>query len=148
MSIRDNCHAATPLVAWLLAATFTPVAPLKAQHTDELFEAATKHIEGRRAELIELRRDLHRHPEISGQEERTAGVVAEQIERERERAEDIADELRDAINGPRRRMPPRPTGRITPADALRAPKDVPLGLWLAGLDHREGRPPKPRSARG
>lgn len=32
-------------------------------------------------ELIELRRDLHRHPELSGEEERTAGVVAERLRR-------------------------------------------------------------------
>jgi metal-dependent amidase/aminoacylase/carboxypeptidase family protein len=29
--------------------------------------------------LIELRRDLHRHPELSGEEERTAAVVAERL---------------------------------------------------------------------
>lgn len=32
-------------------------------------------------ELIELRRDLHRHPELSGQERRTGGIVASQLER-------------------------------------------------------------------
>jgi amidohydrolase len=31
------------------------------------------------AELIEIRRDLHRHPEVSGREERTAGVVADRL---------------------------------------------------------------------
>src|SRR5690606_2573281 len=30
-------------------------------------------------ELVELRRDLHRHPELSFQEHRTAGVVAERL---------------------------------------------------------------------
>lgn len=34
-----------------------------------------------RDELIEVRRDLHRHPELSGQEERTAGVVAARLEK-------------------------------------------------------------------
>lgn len=29
--------------------------------------------------LIELRRDLHRHPELSGEEERTAGIVAHRL---------------------------------------------------------------------
>ena len=29
--------------------------------------------------LIELRHDIHRHPEISGKEERTAGLVAERL---------------------------------------------------------------------
>src|SRR5688500_14194284 len=30
-------------------------------------------------DLIQLRRDLHRHPEISGEEERTAGAVARRL---------------------------------------------------------------------
>jgi len=32
-----------------------------------------------RARLIELRRDLHRHPELAHQEHRTAGIVAERL---------------------------------------------------------------------
>ena len=36
-------------------------------------------LESARAALIEIRRDLHRHPEVSGQEQRTAGVVAERL---------------------------------------------------------------------
>jgi amidohydrolase len=32
-----------------------------------------------RSELIEVRRDIHRHPEVSGREERTAGVVAARL---------------------------------------------------------------------
>ena len=31
------------------------------------------------AELIELRREIHRHPELAGEERRTAGLVAEQL---------------------------------------------------------------------
>jgi len=33
-------------------------------------------LEARRSELIEIRRDIHRHPEPSGDEDRTAGIVA------------------------------------------------------------------------
>ena len=44
-------------------------------------EPISTHLEDARAELIELRRDLHRHPELSGQEERTAKVIAERLER-------------------------------------------------------------------
>src|SRR5258708_22194972 len=32
-----------------------------------------------RARLIEVRRDLHRHPELAHQEHRTAGIVAERL---------------------------------------------------------------------
>ncbi len=38
-----------------------------------------RHLDTVGQELIELRRDIHRHPEVSGQEERTAGVVAERL---------------------------------------------------------------------
>ncbi|MCP4657957.1 MAG: amidohydrolase [bacterium] len=42
-------------------------------------ERIDKALESARAELIEIHRDLHRHPELSGQEQRTAGVVAERL---------------------------------------------------------------------
>lgn len=38
------------------------------------------HLEGQRAALIEIRRDIHRYPEASGREERTARIVAERLE--------------------------------------------------------------------
>ncbi len=43
---------------------------------DVLLSTFSERVETLRADLIEVRRDLHRHPEISGQEERTAGIVA------------------------------------------------------------------------
>jgi amidohydrolase len=43
-------------------------------------EEIAARLEALRENLIEARRDLHRHPEISGQEERTAKVVAERLE--------------------------------------------------------------------
>jgi len=36
----------------------------------------SEHISPAAADIVELRRDLHRHPELSGKEERTAGIVA------------------------------------------------------------------------
>jgi metal-dependent amidase/aminoacylase/carboxypeptidase family protein len=39
----------------------------------------TEALERGRAALVELRHDLHRHPETSGKEERTAGVVTERL---------------------------------------------------------------------
>ena len=36
-------------------------------------------LEDVRSELIDVRRDIHRHPELSGEEERTAGIVADRL---------------------------------------------------------------------
>jgi metal-dependent amidase/aminoacylase/carboxypeptidase family protein len=44
-----------------------------------LLSSFIERVEGLREELIDVRRDLHRHPEISGQEERTAGIVADRL---------------------------------------------------------------------
>ncbi|MBK5099343.1 MAG: M20/M25/M40 family metallo-hydrolase, partial [Gemmatimonadetes bacterium] len=52
----------------LAAAQGQDAASLQAAVDSRLFET--------RDELIEVRRDIHRHPEVSGREERTAGVVA------------------------------------------------------------------------
>lgn len=49
-------------------------------------------IEARRAALIELRRDLHRHPELSGEEVRTAGIVAGRLK-------ELGFEVRTAVGG-------------------------------------------------
>ncbi len=50
-----------------------------AQDNSDLEARVSQRLEAARAELIEIRRDLHRHPELSGQEERTAGVIAERL---------------------------------------------------------------------
>ncbi len=42
-------------------------------------DAFDARVEQLREELIGVRRDLHRNPEVSGQEERTAGIVAERL---------------------------------------------------------------------
>jgi len=46
---------------------------------DDLASRVAAHLEQREADLIALRHDLHRHPEVSGEEVRTAGVVAERL---------------------------------------------------------------------
>lgn len=46
---------------------------------DSLDEQITKTLAAKRADLIELRRDLHRHPEVSGLEKRTASVIAKRL---------------------------------------------------------------------
>ena len=62
----------TVLLLAALAAAPLPAADLQA--------GIDARIEALRDELIEIRRDLHRHPEVSGEEERTAGVVAARLE--------------------------------------------------------------------
>jgi len=46
-----------------------------------LVEKIREKLESMRTEIIEIYKDLHRHPEVSGQEERTAGIVAERLRR-------------------------------------------------------------------
>lgn len=50
-----------------------------AQSTDQLFKQAVAGAERQEERLVELRHDIHRHPELSGEEERTAGLVAERL---------------------------------------------------------------------
>ena len=47
--------------------------------TETLSERIDRRLEAQRTALIEIRRDIHRHPEVSGQEARTAGLVAERL---------------------------------------------------------------------
>src|SRR5438128_607394 len=44
----------------------------------DLLDAA---VEAHRTELLELRRDLHAHPELSWQEQRTTEIVADRLQR-------------------------------------------------------------------
>lgn len=62
-----------------VVALFCGVAPASALEAGELQQRFDDRLAGARGELIEVRRDIHRHPEVSGQEERTAGVVAERL---------------------------------------------------------------------
>jgi amidohydrolase len=65
----------------IVIATFV-ANPLHGQQPtfDALYAQVTEQLTMKEAELIELRRDLHQHPEVSGAEERTAGVVAERLQ--------------------------------------------------------------------
>ena len=38
-----------------------------------------RHVDAQTGELVVIRRDLHRHPELSGEEQRTAGIVAARL---------------------------------------------------------------------
>jgi metal-dependent amidase/aminoacylase/carboxypeptidase family protein len=57
-----------------------------------LEHAIAECIEARREELIELRRDLHRYPELSGEEQRTAGIVAARLK-------ELGFEVRTGVGG-------------------------------------------------
>jgi amidohydrolase len=70
---RERSTAALAMATFVLAAT----GALGAQ--TPLLPAITERLESERAALIELRHDIHRHPETSGKEERTAGLVAERL---------------------------------------------------------------------
>jgi amidohydrolase len=56
-----------------------PNGKLNDQHSKMLIEKIGKKLEEKRSELIELYRDLHRHPEVSGREERTARIIAKHL---------------------------------------------------------------------
>ena len=62
--------------ALLLTAVLAPLATRAAPPVERI----SARLEELRSDLIELRRDLHRHPEVSGQEERTAKLIAERLE--------------------------------------------------------------------
>lgn len=62
-----------------LASMFT--ASLPAQAPASIDQGAAAWFADREAQFIELRHDLHRHPELSGAEARTAGIVAERLKR-------------------------------------------------------------------
>jgi metal-dependent amidase/aminoacylase/carboxypeptidase family protein len=66
-----------PALAVVFLWTLTPGA--WAEPPPTAAERIGRRLESVRAELIEVHRDLHQHPELSGQEERTARVVAERL---------------------------------------------------------------------
>ncbi|MCL7974336.1 MAG: M20 family metallopeptidase [marine benthic group bacterium] len=74
------------LSAWaipvLCAGIPTSASPAFAQETETkaLLDAVDRRLDESSAEMIEIRRDLHRHPELSGRERRTAGVVAGRLQ--------------------------------------------------------------------
>ncbi len=62
-------------LAVLLLAMFTS----EQRSATSLQSRVAAHVDSQAASLITLRRDLHRHPELSGEELRTAGIVAERL---------------------------------------------------------------------
>ncbi len=75
------------LPSWESPLIRRPLPCIRAEQTEELdsqqnkllLEKIEKKLEEKRSEFIELYRDLHRHPEVSGKEERTAQIIAEHL---------------------------------------------------------------------
>ena len=63
---------------WAIVASLAAWTGVKAQ-ADDLAGRVEAAVTARAGEFIALRRDLHRHPEVSGAEVRTAGIVAERL---------------------------------------------------------------------
>jgi metal-dependent amidase/aminoacylase/carboxypeptidase family protein len=75
--IRGLRAAIVLLTPLLVAASGTSV---QAQAEPSALSEFARHLEDQRAQLIEIRRGIHRNPETSGDEERTARVVADYLE--------------------------------------------------------------------
>jgi metal-dependent amidase/aminoacylase/carboxypeptidase family protein len=75
MGTVQNGLGAAVLAALALVAGARP-APAQ-RH--ELMDAVDRRLQEVRDDLVAVRRDLHRHPEVSGQEERTAAIVAARL---------------------------------------------------------------------
>ncbi len=78
--MKTIVRSAAVLILLSLAVRASPVAAENHAGPDGLSERIAETLESLRAELIEVRRDLHRHPELSGEEVRTAGIVADRLE--------------------------------------------------------------------
>ena len=78
--MRQSVATSRVLLAAIAAATLTaPSAQAQGSSNDVLRRRVDALLTGREPQLIELRRDIHRHPELSGAEERTAGIVAARL---------------------------------------------------------------------
>lgn len=64
----------------VLASGLLNTRALALQQADSTAQRIEETLEQVRADLIAMRRDIHRHPEVSGQEERTARLVAERLQ--------------------------------------------------------------------
>ena len=73
---NTHCAPRIGLLAVLVLAVSGPAAYAQDQM---LIDRIDHRLASVRADLIELRRDIHRHPEVSGQEERPAGIVAARL---------------------------------------------------------------------
>ncbi len=66
--------SALAMASMIAVAAFAVAGPAK------IIDRIDQVIAAKSDELIEVRRDIHRHPEVAGQEERTAGVIAKRLQ--------------------------------------------------------------------
>jgi amidohydrolase len=93
--VRDGSHH--PLRAAAVALLLSTLLPLLAfarqdAGSNPLLSQAGQRLQREEARLIAFRRDPHRHPEVSGAEERTAGRVASRLR-------ELALEVRTGVGG-------------------------------------------------
>ncbi len=121
-----------PASVLLLDLTLIPAAG----QSPDLLERIGRGLESAKEQLIEVRRDIHRHPEPSGQEKRTAGIVAGRL-----RA--LGFEVRDSVGGHgvvailRGGKPGRVAAFRADMDAVRSdsPDPVPFASQEPGVRH-------------
>jgi metal-dependent amidase/aminoacylase/carboxypeptidase family protein len=77
IGFRQLRGAVAPLTLLLI---FTGSASVRAQDQASALSEFARHLADQRTKLVEIRRGIHRHPEASGDEKRTARVVAEYLE--------------------------------------------------------------------
>ncbi len=77
LSLASGLTFVSAEAAWLYCGE--PDGKLNDQPNKMLIEKIGKKLEEKRTELIELYQDFHRHPEVSGREERTAGIIANRL---------------------------------------------------------------------
>jgi metal-dependent amidase/aminoacylase/carboxypeptidase family protein len=63
----------------LVPLALCPVPARSSPDPDALSDRIAERLEARRDDLVAVRHDLHRHPEVAGQEARTAGIVADRL---------------------------------------------------------------------
>ncbi len=130
---NTHCALRIGLLAVLVLAASGPAAHAQDQ---TLIDRIDHRLENVRADLIELRRDIHRHPELSGQEERTAGIVAARLR-------SLGLEVRTGIGGHgvvgilRGAMPGPVVAYRADMDAFQssAPDPVPFASETPGVRH-------------
>ena len=75
-----NCLKIAPLIAVLVVLFVSQKVNAQSRFQEQdLFDQMLEHVTAKSQDLIDIRHDIHRHPELSGSEKRTAGLVADHL---------------------------------------------------------------------